>query len=209
MPSSKSESPYPSISGLQQRQQSFRSSPPYFPQSSLSGMADVSNDQTHKAEHAENASNAEETRAPSIPADSTEEDRPPSAQQAQQVPEVENLEPGEGEAYDSNDDVDPADEIVDFDWEELHERYHNTISTASAQEQELLEEFAQLMDYFKIWADAGANQESDRTFHRLRTRMTYVQNSEQKLANTRQHYIEVVRAFESALDLLRNSGFGG
>ncbi|KAL5459145.1 hypothetical protein PMIN06_002996 [Paraphaeosphaeria minitans] len=172
-------------------------------------MADIEEDQTHKAERADNAPNAEEARAPNLPKDPTEDVRPPSAQQAQQVPEAEHPEPGEEEDYDSEDDADPADEIVDFDWEGLHERYHEAISTASAQEQDLLQEFTKMMNYFNVWANAGANQESDRTFHRLRTRMTYVQNSEQKLENTRQHYIGVVRAFESALNLLRNSGFGG
>ncbi|OAG09059.1 uncharacterized protein CC84DRAFT_1215502 [Paraphaeosphaeria sporulosa] len=172
-------------------------------------MADMKEDQTHNAEHADNAPNVEDARAPNIPKDPTEDARPPSAQQAQQVPEAEDLEPGEDEEYDSEDDADPADEMAHFNWEGLHERYHDTINTASAQEQELLREFSELVNYFNIWANAGANQESDRTFHRLRTRMTYVQNSEQKLENTRQHYIGVVQAFESALNLLRNSGFGG
>ncbi|KAL1603986.1 hypothetical protein SLS60_005578 [Paraconiothyrium brasiliense] len=172
-------------------------------------MADAKNDQALEPKPADNAPTAEETRAPGLPKNPSEEGRPPSGQQAQQAQEVDNLEPGESEEEESEEEVDPAEEIEDFDWDELHERYHRAIGTASAQELELLHEFAQLMDYFKIWADAGANQESDRTFHRLRTRMTYVQNSEQKLEKTRQHYIGVVRAFESALDLLRSSGFGG
>lgn len=114
----------------------------------------------------------------------------------------------DAQEHDSDTDVDPAEQIDDFDWDFLHERYHDAMSSASAQELALMQEFAQLMDYFKIWADAGANQESDRTFHRLRTRMTYVQNSEHKLERTREHYIQVVGAFESALALLRGSGFG-
>lgn len=108
-------------------------------------MADMNNDQTHKAEHAENAPNAEETRALSIPKDPNEDGHPPSAQEAQRVPGVDNLEPCDGEADNSEDDVDPADEIGDFDWDDLHERYHKTISTASEQEKELLQEFAELM----------------------------------------------------------------
>ncbi|KAJ4345792.1 uncharacterized protein N0V89_011927 [Didymosphaeria variabile] len=148
-------------------------------------MPDAKGDETLEAKPAENAHTAEETRAPSIPKGSTEEARPPSAQHAQQTPEVDNLESSDIEEEES--DVDPADEIEAFDWDELHERYHRAIGTATEQEQELLHEFAQLMDFFKVWADAGANQESDRTFLRLRTRMTYVQNSEQKLEKTRQH----------------------
>jgi hypothetical protein len=110
-------------------------------------MEDVKSDQAHKAEHAEKASKPEETRAPSVVSkDPTQEEHPPSAQQAHQAPELDRLEPGQSEADDSEDDVDPADQIMDFDWDELHERYHQTINNASAQEQELMQEFAQLME---------------------------------------------------------------
>ncbi|KAF1969030.1 hypothetical protein BU23DRAFT_478396 [Bimuria novae-zelandiae CBS 107.79] len=171
-------------------------------------MPDAFKEPTHKSEPVEMAPTAGETPAPSKLKDPSDDDRPPSAQQAQQVPEEDAPEPDEGEGETSEDDIDPAEQIEDFDWNKLHEKYHEAMNDASAQENALMVEFAQLMDYFKIWADAGANQESDRTFHRLHTRMTYVKNSEDKLEKTRQHYMEVVRAFENALALLRNSGFG-
>ncbi|OCK80524.1 hypothetical protein K432DRAFT_443091 [Lepidopterella palustris CBS 459.81] len=58
------------------------------------------------------------------------------------------------------------------------------------------------MNFFTIWADTSQSHEAERSFKRLRTRMAHVQNSEEKLETTRLHYIQVVKAFESALQLL-------
>ncbi|KAJ4296246.1 hypothetical protein N0V90_006291 [Kalmusia sp. IMI 367209] len=170
-------------------------------------MSDANDVQTHKTEPADTAGNANDTRAPIKRKDSSGTERPLTAQQVR----IDLLEPsdGEEEEVDEAEDVDPADQIEDFDWNGLHERYHEAFNKASDEEAELLREFSDLMAYFKVWAEAGHNHESDRTYHRLRTRMTYVNNSEEKLEKTRQHYIDVVRAFESALALLRNTGFGG
>jgi len=38
--------------------------------------------------------------------------------------------------------------------------------------------------------------------------MTYVQNSEEELEQKRNHYVSVVKAFESALNLLKANGIG-
>ncbi|KAF2278205.1 uncharacterized protein EI97DRAFT_431473 [Westerdykella ornata] len=106
----------------------------------------------------------------------------------------------------SEDDMlsdDPADMIADFDWEHLAERYHDAIRDCDARETELLQEWESLMNFFRIWAEAGHAHETDRTYHRLRTRMTYVQHAEESLEKKRQHYIQVVEAFQLALQLLQ------
>ncbi|KAF3001401.1 hypothetical protein E8E13_007194 [Curvularia kusanoi] len=110
------------------------------------------------------------------------------------------------ETSDSDDEhADPALQIEDYNWQELHERYHNIINTCNAEEKELMEEWANLMEYFRIWANSGHVHETDRTFRRLQTRTVYVQHEEEDLENKRNHYISVVKAFESALNLLKQN----
>jgi hypothetical protein len=89
-------------------------------------------------------------RPPVIRDDSGETERPTSAQPrgnaatSEQLTADEKQEPGE--------EVDPADKIEDFDWEELHERYHQAIDTASQEEAALMQEWKQLMDVGRLWA---------------------------------------------------------
>ncbi|KAF2831498.1 hypothetical protein CC86DRAFT_366849 [Ophiobolus disseminans] len=138
---------------------------------------------------------------------SEDTERPPSAQQ------VHGNEDEHDDEIDEEDeeelDSDPAERVIDFDWEDLHERYHKAMQGCHDQEGKLAQEWESLMNYFRIWADSGNDQETDRTFKRLKTRTNYVQNSEDKLEQTRQHYTSVVKAFESALTLLKAHGFGG
>ncbi|KAJ4372151.1 hypothetical protein N0V83_003924 [Neocucurbitaria cava] len=138
---------------------------------------------------------------------SEDTERPPSAQQ---------LDRDRGEQADASDsdgleddENDPADKIADFDWDDLHERYHQAVDKCHGQETELMQEWETLMTFFRTWAQSGHQHETDRTYSRLRTRMTYVQHSEANLEKTRNHYISVVRAFESALNLLRANGLSG
>ncbi|KAF2118506.1 hypothetical protein BDV96DRAFT_387796 [Lophiotrema nucula] len=128
---------------------------------------------------------------------SAETERPPSAQQAQK--HENGTPPNEQELEGADDEEDPADEIAKFEWETLEQRYHTAMESCYQNEAELLEEFAKLMQFFKTWAETGHKQETERTFSRLRTRMAHVQNSEDQLEKTRNHYIAVVQAFESAM----------
>ena len=142
MPAPESDSSIP-LPG--ERQQSLPSSPP-FEFDAFTNMSDANNDQAPKAEPSETEPNAGETQSPTNQRDSREEDRPPSGQQAQQAPIVDTPEIKEDGDMDSDEDVDPADQIDDFDWNDLHEKYHIAMNKASAQEQALMQEFAQLMD---------------------------------------------------------------
>lgn len=106
---------------------------------------EVKDDQNLESEQAASMTDTEETQALTDPKKPTGTERSPSAQQAQETTTVENIELDQEEEYDTEDDADPADAMAGFDWEELHERYHKTISTASKEEQDLLVEFADLM----------------------------------------------------------------
>ncbi|KAF2739262.1 hypothetical protein EJ04DRAFT_519761 [Polyplosphaeria fusca] len=144
-------------------------------------------------------------------AGSNETDRSPSAQRPQEhatqrPPQEGPAEEMEQELMSSDDN--PSEEIENFDWEDLESRYHTAMEQCHANEKDLMNEWADLIKFFKIWADAGHTQETNRTFSRLRTRMAHVENSEQRLEKSKQHYIQVVSAFQGALDLLSQRGTG-
>ncbi|ORY14578.1 hypothetical protein BCR34DRAFT_479246 [Clohesyomyces aquaticus] len=125
---------------------------------------------------------------------SEETERPPSGQPRQQ---------SEATTEDEEMDLDPAEPIISLDWDNLAERYHQQMADCEKRDAALMEEWENLMAFFQIWASSGNAHETERTYHRLYTRMAHVQNSESKLEKTRQHYTNVVKAFESALQLLR------
>ncbi|KAI0443204.1 hypothetical protein F4803DRAFT_515957 [Xylaria telfairii] len=92
--------------------------------------------------------------------------------------------------------------LAPFDWEDFEDRYEKALQEADEKEKMLLDEFAQLVKYFNVWASASSTYDNERAIKRLQTRERYVQLSEQSLAQKKQHLSEVVKAFQSALALL-------
>ncbi|PSN62955.1 hypothetical protein BS50DRAFT_576797 [Corynespora cassiicola Philippines] len=145
---------------------------------------------------------------------STDTERPTSAQRirpespssSKSTSDDETAEPSKEAAIkaetEQDDESDPAEKIPDYDWDDLAKRYHDAIRECSAEEEQLADEFAKLMDFFKVWAQSGHDGETGRTHLRLKARMEHVQHSEEVLEQKREHYIRVVKAFESALNLL-------
>ncbi|KAF2800058.1 hypothetical protein K505DRAFT_229634 [Melanomma pulvis-pyrius CBS 109.77] len=158
----------------------------------------MTDNETLKAESVQDEAPQELVSRPS----STDTERPPSTQRVNQ--DAQNDPPSEHEEVLENEESDPAANIADFDWEELALRYHGDIRKCEGNEAELMQEWEELMNYFRIWAESGHAHETDRTFSRFQTRISYVQNSEDKLERTRIHYTNVVKAFESAMSLLSN-----
>lgn len=68
--------------------------------------------------------------------DSEDTERPPSAQQVHDDTDEEQEE---------ELNSDPAEKIVEFDWDELHERYHKAMETCHDEEGTLAQEFESLM----------------------------------------------------------------
>lgn len=132
---------------------------------------------------------------------------PPSNQQ---TPIVEKSNPNEQvvkeeeeESYDEEQDLaDPNEPLKPFNWNDLEAEYHAAMKKCDDEESALMEEWVELTKFFQIWAQSGHHQETDRTFRRLKTRMAHVQHSEEDIEKTRQHYVSVVQAFESAMRLL-------
>ncbi|EME79444.1 uncharacterized protein MYCFIDRAFT_102187, partial [Pseudocercospora fijiensis CIRAD86] len=107
------------------------------------------------------------------------------------------------EFSDSADEAFPEVALRGFDWNDLQHRYRARMDELNREENKVLEDFNRLIGYFSIWADVGSGQELHRGSKRLRTQLVYVQHEEEQLEKKRQHYIQVVDAFKSALALLQ------
>jgi hypothetical protein len=92
--------------------------------------------------------------------------------------------------------------LAPFDWDEFEARYEEALADADRQEQELLQEFEELVKFFNVWASAASVNDTERGIKRLQTRERYVKIAEQSLSQKKKHLSEVVRAFQSALALL-------
>ncbi|XWW95485.1 hypothetical protein V2A60_003444 [Cordyceps javanica] len=97
------------------------------------------------------------------------------------------------------------EELHAFDWEDFESRYEAALQKASEEEAEILKEAESLSKYFRAWATAASSHDDVRAVKRLQTRQRFVNLSEEKLSQKQKHYVEVVRAFESALALLKSS----
>ncbi|KAL8708316.1 MAG: hypothetical protein Q9220_006791 [cf. Caloplaca sp. 1 TL-2023] len=100
------------------------------------------------------------------------------------------------------DVIDPKATLEPYQWDELEERFVRKMEECGKREEEIEMEFREWCLVFQAWASTTREHEEERLHKRLRTRMAWVQNSENTLEEKRQHYIKVVQAFESALALL-------
>jgi len=89
-------------------------------------------------------------------------------------------------------------------WEQLQERFVEEMDERSRVETTLQKAAADLLEIFIIWSQTTVFRDEDRAYKRFKTRMNYVQSSEARLETKRKHYVNVVKAFESALALLRD-----
>jgi hypothetical protein len=78
--------------------------------------------------------------------DFEETERPASAQRVN-PPTNDNLNIGEEEYLEpeEEDSDDPADKLAEFNWDDLHARYHQVINQATDEETELMDEWSHLM----------------------------------------------------------------
>lgn len=181
----------------------FRSSPPAFnniPDEIL--MEDQH--ETNSQPLAQVASQGERPTATARNSSTDTQRAPPNAQHTTTHAQALSSEDAEME----DDDSDPAEQIQDFDWDELLSRYHAAMAECEENQVALMQEWEDLNNFFQVWAQAGHIQETNRTYSRLKTRATHVQHSEENLEQKRLHYVSVVHAFESALRLLAGVSAG-
>jgi len=90
--------------------------------------------------------------------------------------------PDDCDSVPSSTPSDPQDRIEDFDWDELHQRYHDQMLAFQADDQAILVEFGSLCQvsltvsirelrltltqFFSIWASTTSSHEVDRSFKR-------------------------------------------
>ncbi|KAF7510755.1 hypothetical protein GJ744_006121 [Endocarpon pusillum] len=97
---------------------------------------------------------------------------------------------------------DPMEDLPSKDWEELETRFDGDMEAAVQHEQSIIDEIEWVMKMMKESTTASSKTESERARKRLRTRIAYVQQSEETLAEKRKHYKGVVDAFQNAMALL-------
>ncbi|KAJ4271445.1 hypothetical protein NW762_000147 [Fusarium torreyae] len=102
------------------------------------------------------------------------------------------------------DTPDTPGALEPFDWDEFEARYEAALRDADEQERQVLKEADALSKYFRVWAAAASAHDDERAAKRLQTRRRFVNLAEERMERKEEHYEQVVRAFESALALLRS-----
>lgn len=100
------------------------------------------------------------------------------------------------------ENADPMEGLSPKDWEELEVRYGRDMEVAIQHEQSIIDEIEWVMQMMKESTIASSKKESERAQKRLHTRIAFVQQSEETLAEKRRHYKGVVDAFQNAMALL-------
>ncbi|KAH7269478.1 uncharacterized protein BKA55DRAFT_682569 [Fusarium redolens] len=113
-------------------------------------------------------------------------------------------EPQVDQQVSNSDPPDTPGALEPFDWDEFEARYEAALQEADEREREILKEADALSKYFKIWAASASAHDDERAAKRLQTRRRFVNLAEDKMERKQQHYDQVVRAFESALALLKS-----
>ncbi|MCJ1402605.1 hypothetical protein MMC11_005825 [Xylographa trunciseda] len=117
-------------------------------------------------------------------------------------PDPHDLPPSEG----------PNIHIPAFDWASLEERYDADMQTCAARETALFEEFNEAIranistQLFESWASVTTTHENERSYKRLKTRMSYVQGDEHRLEKKRQHWTNFYDGNDGGLKALGTGG---
>jgi hypothetical protein len=125
----------------------FPSSPPVIKQSDVSfeKLETMDNTPQFKSEPPA-AQHNESSKPPPRSVSSEDTERPPSAQQAPKNMDGHSGDEDEDADDDEDMDSDPAEQISEFDWDDLHQRYHDAMKGCHEQEGELTQEWESLMN---------------------------------------------------------------
>ncbi|EEA22249.1 hypothetical protein TMatcc_008313 [Talaromyces marneffei ATCC 18224] len=88
-------------------------------------------------------------------------------------------------------------------WDQLLEMFSSALKEHEQLDRDLQHQTMELLKVFEIWTQVTVSRDEDRSYKRFQTRMQHVQNSERELEEKKEHYANVVKAFESALALLK------
>ncbi|BCS03852.1 uncharacterized protein AKAW2_70730A [Aspergillus luchuensis] len=98
----------------------------------------------------------------------------------------------------------PSGNLMDYDWDQLQEEYIASMEKHENAERDLRNRVAKLLEIFMAWSETTVMRDEIRALKRFKTQMKHVQTSEEDLELKRKHYVDVVKAFESALALLND-----
>lgn len=104
----------------------------------------------------------------------------------------------------AENELELQESITDCDWSQLESSYIRMMDQHEKSEEELRDDITKLLQVFTSWSQTTVEHDETRALKRFRTQMHHVQNSEETLEKKRKHYMDVVRAFESALALLND-----
>ncbi|BCS21382.1 uncharacterized protein APUU_21814A [Aspergillus puulaauensis] len=122
----------------------------------------------------------------------------------------------------SENESELQESIMDCDWSQLESTYIRMMDRHERSEEELRDHITKLLQVpyneystyppgfdmtlqvFTAWSQTTVEHDETRALKRFRTQMHHVQNSEETLEKKRKHYLDVVKAFESALALLND-----
>ncbi|PWY71483.1 hypothetical protein BO70DRAFT_365213 [Aspergillus heteromorphus CBS 117.55] len=99
---------------------------------------------------------------------------------------------------------DTTKNLKDHDWNQLEEEYIDSMEKHGGAEQALCIRVSKLLEIFTAWSETTITRDEIRALKRFKTQVQHVQTSEENLEKKRKHYIDVVKAFESALALLND-----
>ncbi|PBP20991.1 hypothetical protein BUE80_DR008181 [Diplocarpon rosae] len=111
-------------------------------------------------------------------------------------------EPETTEIIESN--IGQDSELADYDWDDFERRYTDHMSKLDEEENKDYENFDNHATSFLIWAQSASQRDNARISKRLKTRSRFTQLAENSLEDKKRHYVDVVSAFQKALDLLRH-----
>ncbi|KAF2716312.1 hypothetical protein K431DRAFT_289502 [Polychaeton citri CBS 116435] len=114
---------------------------------------------------------------------------------------VSGLVAQEGPPSQDTPSIQPDREIDSFDWPGLQARHDQVMGEFAYRERDIMDEFGNLCNYFRVWASSLPEHEQPRSSKRLKTQIEFVKHKEHELEAKRVHYTKVVEAFENALKL--------
>ncbi|KAH7319317.1 hypothetical protein BKA65DRAFT_541437 [Rhexocercosporidium sp. MPI-PUGE-AT-0058] len=104
---------------------------------------------------------------------------------------------------DEEEEGDEQSDLTGFEWSDFEHRYTEALKMKFEEECEIIEEFDKWAASFITWAQAGAEHDNGRMSKRLRTRIEFTQQQENSLEDKKKHYLGVLAAFQTAMDMLR------
>ncbi|KAG4440983.1 hypothetical protein IFR05_003547 [Cadophora sp. M221] len=142
-----------------------------------------------------------ETQLPSYTP--TPEPEPVPLSRPAEIDSQSRQEPEQSNDSDEEEEDDGESILMGFEWSDFEHRYTENLRNKFEEECNIIAEFDEWAAGFISWAQAGVEHDNGRMSKRLRTRIEFTQQQENSLGDKKKHYVGVVAAFQTAMDMLR------